>query len=259
MNDIIILKIQKHQHLRKGPVDMDKITRILLLYSKLIRGEEVNKISFCMEADTSERNFDRDIEDIRIYLSEMYQTEELLYDRKDNNYYLSGVRREDLEIIEYRFLEHLLVESKVLRRDELEGILCKLASNTKNINKYNRQSVALLDNYEDMHTAPLLKMHGDIEMMIREKAVISLRYLADEGYMKKVVVPCNIIYEAGRTYLVAFENTKEENANDENSADISYLEMRKIESFQIIRNQTASEQQRVMKYFSERKKDKNNK
>lgn len=43
---------------------MDKITRVLLLYSKLIRGEPVNKISFCMETDISGRNFDRDIEDI---------------------------------------------------------------------------------------------------------------------------------------------------------------------------------------------------
>jgi predicted DNA-binding transcriptional regulator YafY len=235
---------------------MDKITRILLLYSKLIRGEEVNKISFCMEADTSERNFDRDIEDIRIYLSEMYQTEELLYDRKDNNYYLSGVRREDLEIIEYRFLEHLLMESKVLRRDELEGILCKLASNTKNINKYNRQSAALLDNYEDMHTAPLLKMHGDIEMVIRNKDVIDIRYLSDKDYTKKVVIPCNIIYEDGRTYLVAIEYTDEENTEYGTLGEISYYEMRKIESFKIIRNQNTSEQKRVMEYFAERKKAK---
>jgi predicted DNA-binding transcriptional regulator YafY len=233
---------------------MDKITRILLLYSKLIRGEEVNKISFCMEADTSERNFDRDIEDIRIYLSEMYQTEELLYDRKDNNYYLSGVRREDLEIIEYRFLEHLLMESKVLRRDELEGILCKLASNTKNINKYNRQSTALIDNYEDMHTAPLLKMHGDIEMVIRNKDVIDIRYLSDKDYTKKVVIPCNIIYKDGRTYLVAIEYTDEENTEYGTLGEISYYEMRKIESFKIIRNQNTREQKRVMEYFAERKK-----
>jgi predicted DNA-binding transcriptional regulator YafY len=209
-----------------------------------------------MEADTSERNFDRDIEDIRIYLSEMYQTEELLYDRKDNNYYLSGVRREDLEIIEYQFLEHLLMESKVLRRDELEGILCKLASNTKNINKYSRQSTALLDNYEDMHTAPLLKMHGDIEMVIRNKDVIDIRYLSDKDYTKKVVIPCNIIYEDGHTYLVAIEYTDEENTEYGTLGEISYYEMRKIESFKIIRNQNTREQKRVMEYFAERKKGK---
>ena len=48
---------------------MDKITRMLSLYSKLINGEGVNKTIFCFENDCSPRTFDRDIEDVRIYLS----------------------------------------------------------------------------------------------------------------------------------------------------------------------------------------------
>lgn len=225
---------------------MDKITRILLLYSKLIRGEPVNKPSFCMETDTGERNFDRDIEDIRIFLSEMHQVEEVLYDRSDNNYYLSGTRRQDLEIIEYRFLEHLLMEAKVLRRDELAGILYKLASNTKNISRYMERDETFLENYEDMHAAPLLKMHGDIGLMIRNQEVIRIRYLSDKEYIKTVVVPCNIIYEDGRTYLAAFE--------EHSLTDISYYEMRRIESFKIIRTQNRAERQRILDYHSERKK-----
>ena len=225
---------------------MDKITRVLLLYSKLIRGEPVNKISFCMETDISGRNFDRDIEDIRLYLSEMYQVNEVLYDRSNNNYYLSGVQRQELEIIEYRFLEHLLIESKVLRRDELAGILYRLASNTKNINKYMEKGIISLENYEDMHSAALLKMHGDIEMMIRDKQVISIRYLVDKELAKKVVIPCNIIYEFGHTYLVAFE--------EDSVDDISYFEMRKIESFRKIRNQNDEEKRRALEYCSAHKK-----
>lgn len=223
---------------------MNKITRVLLLYSKLIRGEPVSKLSFCMETDTSDRNFDRDIEDIRLYLSEMYQVDEVLYDRSNNNYYLSGIQRQELEIIEYRFLEHLIMEAKVLRRDELAGILYRLASNTKNINKYIEQGLTSLEDYEDMHSVALLKMHGDIELMIRDKAVISIRYLYDKENIKKVIVPCNIIYEFGHTYLVALE---------EGSEDVSYFEMRKIESFRKMRNQYAAEKQKVNKYLSEQK------
>jgi predicted DNA-binding transcriptional regulator YafY len=224
---------------------MDKITRVLLLYSKLIRGEPVNKLSFCMETDTGGRNFDRDIEDIRLYLSEMYQIDEVLYDRRNNNYYLSGVQRQELEIIEYWFLEHLLIESKVLRRDELAGILSSLASNTKNINKYMKKGIASLANYEDTHSAALLKMHGDIEMMIRDKQVIGIRYLVDKELISKVVIPCNITYEVGHTYLAAFE----EHSDD----DISYFEMRKIESFRRIRNQNDGEKRRVSEYYPAQK------
>lgn len=43
---------------------------MLLLYSSLLNGEEINKTIFCFENDCSPRSFDRDIEDIRLFLSE---------------------------------------------------------------------------------------------------------------------------------------------------------------------------------------------
>jgi predicted DNA-binding transcriptional regulator YafY len=99
-------------------------------------------------------------------------------------------------------------------------------------------------------------MHGDIETVIRNKDVIDIRYLSDKDYTKKVVIPCNIIYKDGRTYLVAIEYTDEENTEYGTLGEISYYEMRKIESFKIIRNQNTREQKRVMEYFAERKKGK---
>ena len=51
---------------------MDKITRMLMLYSSLMNGEEINKTIFCFENDCSPRSFDRDIKDIRLFLSESF-------------------------------------------------------------------------------------------------------------------------------------------------------------------------------------------
>ena len=45
---------------------MDKITRILLMYSKISQGGRIYKRSFCMETGIDRRTFDRDIEDIRL-------------------------------------------------------------------------------------------------------------------------------------------------------------------------------------------------
>ena len=84
---------------------MDKITRMLLLHSKLTIGEKINKVMFCLENDCQPRSFDRDIEDYRLYLSETFSGNELLYDRKENSYYLSGNHRAELEITEYSLLE----------------------------------------------------------------------------------------------------------------------------------------------------------
>lgn len=80
---------------------MDKLTRLLWLYSKLLNGEEVNKWSFCLEADCQSRSFDRDIEDIRMFLSETYQVANLLYSRSENTYYLTAGQRQPLEMMEY--------------------------------------------------------------------------------------------------------------------------------------------------------------
>ena len=58
---------------------MDKVTRILLLYSKLIQGEKINKTIFCFENEYSPRSFDRDIDAIRLFLSDTFSMSELIY------------------------------------------------------------------------------------------------------------------------------------------------------------------------------------
>ncbi len=65
---------------------MDKVTRVLLLYSKLAQGQKIRKDTFCSETDSTPRSFDRDIQDIRLYLSETFQVDELIYSRRDNAY-----------------------------------------------------------------------------------------------------------------------------------------------------------------------------
>ena len=102
---------------------MDKIERLLLLYTKLITGEQVNKTLFCFEYECSPRTFERDIETIRLYLSDSFSFSELIYDRVQNTYYLAGAKRSFLEPMEYLLLEHLLYDSSVLRKDEFTILL----------------------------------------------------------------------------------------------------------------------------------------
>ena len=106
---------------------MDKVTRLLLLYSKLLQGERVGKIRFCMETNSLPRTFDRDIEDIRLYLSEAYDHRELIYDRQENMYYLTSSQTKSLERMEYLFLERVLLDTRILRLDEMDVLLSHLA------------------------------------------------------------------------------------------------------------------------------------
>ena len=53
-------------------IDNIKSFRILDMYERLNRGEIINKKDFANEFDVSEKSVQRDIDDLRAYLSEAY-------------------------------------------------------------------------------------------------------------------------------------------------------------------------------------------
>lgn len=73
---------------------IDKVTRMLILYSRLREGGKIEKRTFCEDMKIDRRTFDRDIEDIRAFFSEMYTGEEVVYDRRKDSYYLKNVSLE---------------------------------------------------------------------------------------------------------------------------------------------------------------------
>lgn len=195
----------------KEVIAMDKITRMLLLYSKLIRGESVNKAVFCIETESSERSFDRDIEDIRLFLSEIYSVDEVVYDRANNHYNLSGITRKELEITEYRFLERLLLQAGVLRKDELEGVLSILASNTTRYRECMRSIHDKIETYNNAECKPLLKMHEDISQMIIDRRAIRIKYLDETNTIKEYkIVPFDIEIMNYRLYLLTVQKENAE-------------------------------------------------
>lgn len=223
---------------------MDKITRLLLLYSKLSRGEKVNKLNFCLDTGISSRAFDRDIEDIRLYLSELFYVEELIYNRRENVYYLSNTQRQPLEIIEYLFIKRILLDTGMLCNAEMEGILMHLAQNTENAGKvlFN-QNEDLKTYHEPVSRTPILKMNGDLQTVIKNKSVIEIRYTKMDGTkIIKTLIPCMVRYESGYFCLIAYH---QENGDPYTA----HFRLDRIYSFSIVREQTTEEKIRVMAYF----------
>lgn len=216
---------------------------MLLLYSKLLRGEKINKLAFCLEADILPRTFDRDIEDIRLYLSELFYAEELLYDRRDKVYYLSGTRCQPLEDMEYMFVERVLLDTGVLRRDEMDGILSHLAHNTKNAERIlMHQKESLESYYQPINHAPILKMHGDLQTIINHRSVIEIRYIKMDGVIvNRILIPCMVRYDLGYLYLIAYQHDKMDQC-------AAYYRLDRIYSFSVVRKQTQEETSRVKVY-----------
>ena len=179
-----------------------------------------------METGANERSFDRDIEDVRLYLSESFSAEEVIYDRANNCYVLSGVARQFLEMTEYRFIERLIIQSELLRKDELIGLLSILASNTPHPRECLNEIYSHTKNCSEIIGTPLLKMHDDITLMISNKAVIEIKYYDNDGKIGlHKVVPYDIQFKDGQMFLEAFEA-------DTDSRAIKYFKIERIESFE---------------------------
>ena len=223
---------------------MDKLTRLLWLYSKLLNGEEVNKWSFCLEADCQSRSFDRDIEDIRMFLSETYQAATLFYSRSENTYYLTAGQRQPLEMMEYQFIERVLVDTGLLRMDELQGMLFHLAQNAQNPHRARSQQQLIVGQYkEPFDCVPILKIHSDLQAIIDKQAVIKILYKSDvDELIAETVIPYAIKYDLGYLYLIAAATM---------SAALypKYYRVDWINSFLIERTQTSMEKQRVSDYL----------
>ena len=103
---------------------MDKITRVLMLYQSLMKGEIVYKASYSVDFDVSERSFDRDIQDIRLFLSDSFSGLELVYDEKQRGYYIKNLAvKREIAIGECYILTKLLLDSRPLRTDDQSEIV----------------------------------------------------------------------------------------------------------------------------------------
>lgn len=101
----------------------DKATRVLMLYHQLLGGHTVDKFTYSLEHGVNERTFDRDIETVRSFLSDIYSQEQLLYDRDNHSYYLSGSRPTYIDRMDATILIKILLESELLRSDEMYGLV----------------------------------------------------------------------------------------------------------------------------------------
>lgn len=99
------------------------------MYERLNRGEIINKKDFANEFDVSEKSVQRDIDDLRAYLSEAYGCSDKVtieYDYIKNGYRLIRQEREFLTNEEIFAVAKILLESRGLNKQELNNLIDKL-------------------------------------------------------------------------------------------------------------------------------------
>ena len=159
----------------------DKITRILTLYHQLLNGQHINKALFSWEHGINERSFDRDIEDLRLFLSEIYSPSEVQFDRDTGTYFLTGDRPIALERMEATIIAKIMLDSKVLREDELHGLYNSLLNTamSKDATAINRYLQHDAKNYHSNTKTALLKTVGDLYSAIENGVDIQIAVRSD--------------------------------------------------------------------------------
>lgn len=186
----------------------DKVTRILLLYQQLLSGNIVKKATFALEHQITERTFERDINDIRIFLSESYARTELIYDKFVDGYKFTGCQKKTFTEFEFLVISKVLFASKALRKDEMIGTINALKAE---LPKHSQDKVKhLLDNeifhYQPpSHNKAIIKMCWDIGQSILRKVKIELIYeKQDKKLIKRNVFPKSVIFSDYYFYLIAY-------------------------------------------------------
>lgn len=121
-------------------VPESKSSRLLEIYSRLGRGEPLNKHELSKQYQVSPRSIQRDMESIRCFLSDQMLMEDVVLDPQSGGYRLIETASRGLSNSEILAVCKILLDSRSLRRDEMLPILDKLieccvpAQNRKAVN-----------------------------------------------------------------------------------------------------------------------------
>lgn len=192
-------------------VSGNKGFRLLDIFERLNRGEEISKSMLATAYEVTEKTVQRDIDDLRAYLAETHMFEKeasIQYNRKKNRYYLVRLQREFLTNEEVLAMSKVLLESRAFCKEELDGMLSKLVMQTTPKNQ--AQVVSLLEN-ERFHYIPprhnqkLLHSIWELSTFIRGKEIISISYKRKDGTAREHnIKPVAIMFSEYYFYLIAF-------------------------------------------------------
>lgn len=182
--------------------------RILSLYLRLRDGEAIRKSSYVLEEEVTPRTFDRDIQTLRNGLSDHYLREEILYDKVRDAYYMShhtSVR--ELSLVEGYLLLKVLLQDNALRDDEVAGLADAVISLTRENERKILQGLLredILRYASPDHGLALMKLMGDLLLMIERRQKIRLRVDAGFGQRELDVLPLALEHGPGAFYLLFF-------------------------------------------------------
>lgn len=191
----------------------DKIQRVLDLYTRLLKGDMIYKKEEAVKFGVTEKSIQRDIEDVRVFLSnrtvEQGIVNDVVYDQKHHGYQLKKAEQGRLSNKEVLAVTKILLESRAFTKPEMMDILdklvecCVLPENRKLVNTMLGNE--RLHYTELQHKKKFMDKMWEIAVAIKEQRCIKIVYEktgTDQAVTRKVD-PLAIMFSEFYFYLAA--------------------------------------------------------
>lgn len=181
------------------------------MYEKLNRGDVINKKRFAEEFGVSEKSVQRDIDDLRAYLSESFDdggNTTIEYDYIANGYKLIKCDREFLTNEEIFAMAKVLLESRGFNKQELNSLLDKLILRATPSARAGIKELIMNERFyyiPPRHGKPLIDLLWRINGYILVKDIIEFDYIRKDGVAShRTVKPLSVMFSDYYFYLIAW-------------------------------------------------------
>jgi len=189
----------------------NKSFRLLNMYERLNKGEQMSKQSLVLQFGVSEKTVQRDIDDLRAFLAETHCDEwetDVRYDKAKNVYYLVRPEREWLTNEEVLATCKILLESRAFCKQELGILLDKLLAQTSPTDREHVKEIFRNErfNYVPLrHGKKLLSILWELSQHVIKHDTIEITYTRKDGIRRKhQVKPVAILFSEFYFYLITF-------------------------------------------------------
>ena len=218
-----------------------KDIRLLELYDRLLKNEDIDIKKYAEENKVNIRTAERDIKTIRNFLAKKNQTE-LIHNSKKKKYQLTYTEDSiNLTKSEILAVSKILLASRAFLKDEISLIIDKIVKQCGSEN--DLKSIQNLLNNEKFHYIELQHKKSfinniwDLGQAIKNKKRIEISYKKMDGkIVKRIVDPVGLMFSEFYFYLLAhIENIdKEKHFDNKDDEYPTIYRVDRIEGFKIL-------------------------
>lgn len=207
-------------------METEKGARLLYLYQDLISGRGIQKQNAASRFGVNERSIQRDIEYLRNFLAVQDPPIEVRYIPGEKRYQLQSKKTNFLSCGEISAVCKILLESRSLKKLELDTILDKLLLTC--VAPEEREEVSkVISNerfyyIEPHHGKPLTERLWTLAQAIQSQSILRVRYRTQTGQERqRTLQPVGLMFSEFYFYLTAFIENIDREEHYENPDDLS--------------------------------------